>query len=188
MVLGGICANQLLTQCDIARLVFYQIKDALDSFLRALQPQQIYIQKMRYSRLVFQRVLSQLKWSSKRKHSFDRSRRRNLHVIGGNFRDVAAVRQVSKTFRHARKGVIGVEKAARSGIDKGDSAGHVRQYFLVENDFALQLLRGLHLALIEPGAEPREHCRENDQPCRQDRHSSQKIVNWFVCQSFRLLH
>src|SRR6476660_1814052 len=30
LVLGGICANQLLTQCDVARLVFYQIKDALD--------------------------------------------------------------------------------------------------------------------------------------------------------------
>ena len=87
-----------------------------------------------------------------------------------------------------RKGVIGVEKAARSGIDKGDSAGHVRQYFLVENDFTLQLLSGLYLALIEPGAEPREHCRENDQPCRQDRHSSQKIVNRLVSEALRLLH
>src|SRR4029077_5447987 len=143
---------------------------------------------MRDSRLIFQRVLNQLKRRSKVKHSVNRSRRRNVHVITGDLADVASRRQVSKTFRHERKGVVGMEKAARSWIDKGDSAGHVRQNFLVENPFALQPLRRLDLALIEPAAQPREDGCECDQPRCQDRHSSQKIMNGFVCEALRLLH
>src|SRR4029077_17706088 len=69
-----------------------------------------------------------------------------------------------------------------------DSAGHVRQNFLVENHFALQPLRRLDLALIEPAAQPREDVCECDQPRCQDRHSSQKIMNGFICEALWLLH
>src|ERR1700730_8236526 len=119
---------------------------------------------MRDSRLIFQRVLNQLKRRSKVKHSVNRSRRRNVHVIAGDLRDLAARGQVSKTFRHEGKGVVGMEKAARSRIDKSDSAGHIRQNFLVEDHFALQLLRRLDLALMEAAAQPPEDGREYDQP------------------------
>src|SRR5206468_927770 len=60
--------------------------------------------------------------------------------------------------------------------------------FLVEDDFALQPLRRLYLPLIKPTYQPREHCCESDQPRRQDGHSSQKIVNWFVSEALRLLY
>ena len=92
---------------------------------------------MRDSRLIFQRVLGQLKRRSKGKHSLNRSGRRNVHVIAGDFRDVAAGWEVSKTVSHARKSIVGVEKTTRSWIDKSDSAGHVCQDFLVEDDFPL---------------------------------------------------
>ena len=143
---------------------------------------------MRDSSFIFQWVLTQLKRRSKSKHSLNGSWGGNVHFIAGDFRNVAAGREVSKTFRHARKGIVGVKKAARSGFDKGDSAGHVRQHFLVEDDFALQPLRPFHLALIEPVTQPCEDCRERDQPRSQDRHSSQKIMNRFVCEALRLLH
>ena len=85
LILGGICGNQLLTQCDVACFVFHQIKHALDGFLCALQPEKINVQKMRHTGLVFQRVLSQLKRGSKGKHSVNRAQRRNLHIIGWDF-------------------------------------------------------------------------------------------------------
>src|SRR5438093_13734425 len=81
-----------------------------------------------------------------------------------------------------------MQKSARSWIDESDPAGHVRQDFLVEDDFALQPLRRLYLPSIKPATQPREHCCESDQPRRQDGHSSQKIVNWFVSEALRLLY
>src|ERR671923_2295281 len=102
---------------------------------------------MRHTGLILQRVLNQLKWRSESKHSLNRSWRRNLHIVVRSFRDVATGRHVAKTFRHVRKGIVGVEKATGSWIDESDAAGHVRQHFLVEDHLALQPLLGFHLAL-----------------------------------------
>ena len=81
-----------------------------------------------------------------------------------------------------------MKKAARSWIDKSDSAGHVRQHFLVENNFTLQPLLGFHLALIKPTAQPGEDRCEDNQPGCQQRHSPKQIMNRFVSQRFRLFH
>src|SRR3989442_747275 len=143
---------------------------------------------MRHSSLVFQRVLSQLKWRSEGKHSLNCSWRRNLHIVARDFHDVAAGWQVSKTFRHARKSVVDVEKATRSWINKRDAAGHIRQHLLVKDHFAFQPLCGFYLALIKPVAQPREYCGQSDQPRRQHSHSSQKIVHRFVRQPLWLFH
>ena len=106
--------------------------------MSALQPEQIDIQKVRQSRLILQRVFSELKWAAKTKDSLNRSRRRNLHLLTINFHDVAAGWQVSESFRHARERIIGVKKTARGWIHKSDSAGHVCQHFFVKNNFALE--------------------------------------------------
>src|SRR4029077_5776020 len=146
------------------------------------------IQKMRHSGFVFQRVLSQLKWRSEGKHSLNGSLRRNLHIVGRDFHDVAAGWQVSKTFRHARKSVVDVEKATRSWINKRDAAGHIRQHLLVEDHFAFQTLCGFYLALIKPVAQQREYAGQTDQHRVQTTHASQKIVYRFVSQALWLFH
>ena len=71
--------------------------------LCALQPEQIDVEKMRHSCLIFQRVLDQLKRRSKVKHSLNCPWRRNFYIIAGDFGNVATGRQLSETFRHPGK-------------------------------------------------------------------------------------
>src|SRR5262249_40591945 len=118
----------------------------------------------------------------------NRPGRCNLHLVVGSFRDVATGWHVTKTFRHLCKSIVGMEETARSRIDEGDTTGHVRQHFLVEDHFALQTLLSFQLPLVIPAAQPCEDRGENDQPGCQYSHSSQKIMNRSVSQHPRLLH
>src|SRR5689334_9934368 len=116
----------------------------------ALQSKQIDVQKMRYSRLVLQRVLCEMKWSSKLKHFVNRSGRRDLHFVAADLHYVAIGRQLAQSFCHSSESVIGVKKTARRWIDQSDSAGHVCQHFLIEDHFALEPLPGFDLPSIKP--------------------------------------
>src|SRR5215470_7314971 len=84
--------------------------------------------------------------------------------------------------------MVGVEKTPRNRIDEGDTAGHVRKHFLVENHFALQPPPGFQLPLVIDATQPREDRSENDQPGCQDGHSPQEVMNRFVSEGPRLLH
>src|SRR6266403_2371157 len=143
---------------------------------------------MGHTRLVFQRVLNQLKRWSKREHSLDRSGGSNLHVVVGGFRDVVTGWQISEALRHVRKCVVRLEKTAGPRVDEGNATGHVGQDLFVKDDFAFDALRRFDLALIISAAEPREDCRENNQPSCQDSHSCQEVTNRPLGETFRLLY
>src|SRR5206468_5283311 len=74
------------------------------------------------------------------------------------------------------------------GVNESDTARHVRQDLFVKDDFTLDASPGFHLALIKPAAKPREDRCQNDQPSGQHSHSSEKVMNWFVGDRFRLLY
>src|SRR5438445_13828018 len=143
---------------------------------------------MRPTRLILQCMFNKLKCRSKVTSPLNCPGRRNLHLLVGSFRDVATSWHIAKTLRHVSKGIVGMEKTAGSRIDESDSAGHVGQHFLVEDDFALQTLFGFHLPLVIPAAQPCEDRSEDDQPGCQHSHSSQKIMYRFVSQGPGLLH
>src|ERR1700745_1338783 len=117
-------------------------------------------------------MFNQLKWRPKTKHSVDCSGRGNFHIVIGSLRDVATGWHVAKAVRHMGKRMVGVEKTARSRIDEGDAAWHVRKHLLVENHFTLQPLLGVQLPLVICASQPGEYRGENDQPGRKYRHSS----------------
>src|SRR4029453_6048402 len=142
---------------------------------------------MCHTRFVFQRLLDELKWGSKGKYSLNRIGWSNLHVIESGFRNIVTGRQIPEALRHVRKSVVCLKKTARLRIDKGYAARHVRQNLFVKDDFAFDTLPNLHLPLIKSGAKPREDRCENNQPRRQDGHSSEQIVNRFIGQASRLL-
>src|SRR5262249_143363 len=98
-------------------LVFYQIKYALDGFLRSLQPEQIDIEEMRYPCLIFERVLDELKWGSKVKHPINCPRRCNLYVIPSDPGNIAIDGHLSEALSHPGKCIVGVQKPARNWID-----------------------------------------------------------------------
>ena len=53
LVFCCICADQFLAQRNVARLVFEEIKYALNGLVRTLQPEQVDIYKVRHARFVF---------------------------------------------------------------------------------------------------------------------------------------
>src|SRR5713101_5418220 len=109
---------------------------------------------MCHASLVFKRLLNQLKWCSERKDLLDCFRRSNFHIFVCRLRDVAALRQASKSLCHLGKCLICLKKMTRSWIDKGDADRHVRQNFFIENNFALDTPRRLGLAPIKSTAKP----------------------------------
>src|SRR5437667_10607131 len=143
---------------------------------------------MRHARIIFERLLNQLKRRSKSEHSFDRSRWSDLHVVVSRLRNVAIGWQISKTTRHLRESPVRLKKTPRNRVDKSDAARHVRENFFVKDNFPLDPPRRLGLAPVKPAGERGENGGERDQPERQDKHSPEKIVHRFVGNGFGLYH
>jgi hypothetical protein len=112
----------------------------LDRVLRPLQSEEVDVEEMRYARVIFQRVLDQLKRRSKVKDPFNCSWGGNFYIIAGDFGNVATRQQLSETFSHPGKCIVGMQKPAGNWIDQSDPARHVRQHFFVEDDLTLELL------------------------------------------------
>ena len=141
---------------------------------------------MCHTRFVFQRVLDELEWCSKGKHSLDRLAWSNLHVIAGGFRDIVIGRQIPETLRHMRKSVVCLKKTARLRIDKGNAAGHVCQDLFVKDDFAFDPSRSLCLATVEFACAPCGQGCTDQQPADKNLHLVQQIVHGFVGERCRL--
>ena len=75
LVLGGVRADQFLAQSHVARLVFHQIKHALDALIRALEAQEVDVDEVRLAALVGERLLDELE-GGRRTRAPSRSPRR----------------------------------------------------------------------------------------------------------------
>ncbi len=75
----------------------------------------------------------------------------------------------AETLGHVREGLVCLEKMVRLGVDQGDAARHVRQDFLVENDFALDPAGCFRLAAGHFSGEPGGDGRHDNQPEGGDR-------------------
>ncbi len=81
LIFGGVRANQFLPQSDVARLVFHEIKHALNGLFRALEPEQIHIHEPGHPVLIGEGLLDQLKGRAESEHFLDRINRSDLHFI-----------------------------------------------------------------------------------------------------------
>ena len=81
-----------MPQGDIARFIFYEIKDALDRFVRRLQAQERDVHEMRHAAFVLIRLLDELKRSAEGENAIDRITRRDFYRFVARTNHVLVVR------------------------------------------------------------------------------------------------
>ena len=186
LIFGGVGVDELAAQSDVACLVLYEVKHALDCLIGRLKPQKRDVHKMSHATFVLKRLLDQLKRRAERKNALNCIRRRDLNVFIARADDVAVVRQLTKTLCHVREGFVRLREFLRNRIDERDSDWHIGENFFIENHFTLDATGCFGLTTIKNPAKPGEDGCEGHQPGCERGHEANEIADGFVGDSLGL--